>query len=110
MPSDDIKDIYRQLVRKLEERCRLGGVMGVMHWDQEVIMPHGGAESRAMQMAALAGVLHEKSVDPFLGDLISKLINLEPDEFTGVEWCNIREAKREFDLETKIPKIGRAHV
>ena len=104
MPSDDIKDIYRQLVRKLEERCRLGGVMGVMHWDQEVIMPHGGAESRAMQMAALAGVLHEKSVDPFLGDLISKLINLEPDEFTGVEWCNIREAKREFDLETKIPK------
>ncbi len=104
MPSDDIKNIYRQLVRKLEERSRLGGVMGVMHWDQEVIMPQGAAESRAMQMAALAGVLHEKSVDPCLGGLINKLINSEPDEFTGVEWCTIREAKREFDLETKIPK------
>ncbi len=104
MPSNDIRDVYRQLVLKLEERSRLGGVMGVMHWDQEVIMPQGAADARAKQMAALAGVLHEKSINPRVGNLIGKLTASGTDEFTDAEWCNIREAKRKFDLETKIPK------
>lgn len=104
MVSNDIRDVYRQLVLKLEERSRLGGVMGVLHWDQEVIMPVGAGSARAKQMAALAGVLHEKSINPRIGHLIKKLILSGTDEFTEVEWCNIREAKREFDLETKIPK------
>ena len=85
----------------MEERSRLGGVMGLMHWDQEVIMPKGSAGARAKQMAALAGVLHEKSINQEMGNLINKLVKVGMSEFTNVEWCNINEAKREFDLQTK---------
>ena len=73
MSSNSIREDYRQLVLRLEERSRLGGVMGVMRWDQEVIMPKGAAVARSKQIAALAGVLHEKSVDPEFGNLIDRL-------------------------------------
>ena len=98
------RDIYRKLVLKLEERSRLGGVMGIMHWDQEVVMPKGSSEARSMQMAALAGVLHEKSTNPELGHLIDKLFGIEMDQFNEAEQSNINEAKREFDLQTKVWK------
>jgi len=104
MNSKTIKNIYNQLVSKLEERSRLGGVMATMHWDQEVIMPKGAVDNRSKQMAALAGVLHEKSIDSDFGGLIDKLVNADPVNFTEVEQCNINEAKREYDLETQIPK------
>ena len=105
MSSHESRDFYQKLVIKLEERSRLEGVMGIMHWDQEVIMPSGATEARSKQMAALAGVLHEKSIDPEFGSLINKLNNFNIKEFTDVEQCNVNEAKRTFELETKIPKV-----
>ena len=104
MTIKNTKDIYRKLVLKLEELSRLGGVMGIMHWDQEVMMPKGAASSRAKQMAALTGVVHEKTTNQELGHLIDELIEIGSCEFTKAEWCNIMEAKREYDLKTKIPK------
>jgi len=62
-----IKSVYEDLVEKLEEISRLGGVMSTLHWDQEVIMPSGAAKARAKQISALAGVIHEKATDPRLG-------------------------------------------
>ncbi len=100
----DHKNVYQQLVHRLEERSRLGGVMSIMHWDEEVIMPEGAAEARAKQMSALAGVLHEKSTHPALGGLLNGLNRASAIDFSEVEWCNIREARREYELETKIPK------
>lgn len=98
----DIETTYQDLVQRLEETSRLGGVMGILHWDQEVIMPSGAAESRAKQMGALAGVIHEKSTDPEIGRLLEKLD--KADSLSALERCNIREARREYDMETKVPK------
>ena len=104
MTLSNIKKDYQQLVLKMEERSRLGGILGVMRWDQEVIMPKGAGEARSKQIAALAGVLHEKATDPKFGHLVNKLIAVDKDELTEIERCNISEAKREFELETKLPK------
>ena len=93
---------YQKLVQRLEETSRLGGVMGILHWDQEVIMPSGAAESRAMQMGVLAGTIHEKSTDPEIGKLLDALDT--ENSFNALEQCNIREARREYDMETKVPK------
>ncbi len=98
------QDLYAQLTERLEEISRLGGVMGTLHWDQEVVMPPGSAEARARQMAALAGVLHEKTTDPKLGEWLKTLHAQGPNGFDPHQWCNIREAKRDFDLETRVPK------
>ncbi len=102
--ESDLKNIYYTLVRKVEERTRLGGVMGIMHWDQEVMMPPGAADSRAKQMAALAGVLHDKSTDPQVGQLLDLLVKAEESAFNDFEWCNIRESKRDYDIETRVPR------
>lgn len=97
-----MSDNYKKLVQKLEETSRLGGVMGILHWDQEVIMPSGAAESRAKQMGVLAGIMHEKSTDLEIGNLLEKLS--KEDSFNSFEQCNINEARRDFEMETKVPK------
>jgi carboxypeptidase Taq len=93
---------YQKLERRLEETSRLSGIMGILHWDQEVIMPSGAAESRARQMGVLAGTIHEKSTDPEIGKLLDALD--KENSFNAFEQCNISEARREFDMETKVPK------
>ncbi|MBI5426711.1 MAG: carboxypeptidase M32 [Nitrospinae bacterium] len=98
------RECYQSLVEKLEEKARLAGVMSIMHWDQEVTMPKGAWESRAKQMAALAGVIHEKSTAPEMGEWITKLMSSSKDVFSEFEWRNITEARRAYDMETKVPK------
>ncbi len=102
--SQNIKEKYGQLVKQLEEISRLGGIRGILHWDQEVILPEGGHGARSKQMSALAGVIHEKSTDPDLGRLIDSLHASDQDLFDANQRCNLREAKRDFDMETKVPR------
>ena len=71
--NEGFKKDYFLLTQRLQENTRLGGVMGILHWDQEVIMPTGAAESRAEQLGALAGVLHEKTTHPEMGKLLDRL-------------------------------------
>jgi carboxypeptidase Taq len=95
---------YQNLALKLEEIAHLSGVMSTLGWDQEVMMPAGASEARAKQIAALAGVIHERMTDPALGDCLSELNERGGDAFNEVERCNIREAQRSYMLETKVPK------
>ena len=93
---------YQQLVQKLEEISHLNGVMSTLGWDQEVVMPAGAGEARAKQMAALAGVIHERMTDPALGECLQELDGIAA--LDADEQCNVREALRNFELETKVPK------
>ena len=43
----------------------------VLEWDQATMMPDGGAEARAEQVAALDVVCHGLLADPATGDLLS---------------------------------------
>src|SRR5687768_9697465 len=95
---------YQNLVQKLEEIAHLNGVMSTLSWDQEVMLPAGANEARAKQIAALAGVIHERMTDPELGDCLAALKDENSDTFSEFERCNIREAQRDYELETKVPK------
>jgi carboxypeptidase Taq len=99
-----LKEDYSALVRLLQENSRLGGIMGILHWDQEVIMPVGASESRAQQLGTLAGILHDKTTHPDMGKLLDRLAQASENEFSKFEECNIREARREFDMATQVPK------
>ena len=59
------------LTKHLGEIGSLGGAMGILHWDQEVIMPEGATEARAGQMSALAGVIYDKCTDPKLEEWLN---------------------------------------
>lgn len=95
---------YPQLAQKLEEISHLNGVMSTLGWDQEVVMPPGAGEARAKQLSALAGIIHERMTDPALGECLQQLSDTSSTHLSEAEQCNIREAQRNYDLETKIPK------
>ncbi len=95
---------YQHLTEKLEEISYLNGVMSTIGWDQEVMMPSGAANARAKQISSLAGVIHERLTDAALGDCLTVLEQTGLDTFDVRQRCNIQEAKRNFDLDTKVPK------
>lgn len=95
---------YQQAVQKLEEISHLNGAMSTLGWDQEVVMPAGAGEARAKQMAALAGVIHERMTDPALGECLNELATGDFADLDVDAQCNVREALRSYTLETKVPK------
>lgn len=68
-------------------------------------MPRGGVKHRGEQMALLAGLVHDRATDPRIAELLSGIegsplvSNLE-----SAEAVNVRELRREFDRETRLPR------
>ena len=98
-----MQQTYQKLAKKLEELGQLEQIAGILHWDQEVIMPRGAAQARAGQIASLAGVVHEMQTNPQIGELLDQLESGSLNELDPYERCNIRETRRTYDRETKVP-------
>lgn len=61
---------YKALERRFHRLSVLGGVGGILHWDQSVMMPDGGAEARGEQLATLSVLSHELLTAPDMADLL----------------------------------------
>lgn len=83
----------------------MGSCGAVLGWDRETYMPSGGTEHRANQLSLLAGVAHEWSVNPRIGELLDQLddseLNDAPDSDSFV---NLREIRRSYDRARKLPQ------
>ena len=55
-----------ELRRRAGEIADLGGIGGLLLWDQNTMMPPGGADARADQFEALERILHDRITDPAL--------------------------------------------
>jgi carboxypeptidase Taq len=68
-------------------------------------MPRGGVTHRGEQMALLAGLVHDRATDPRIGELLSDVDGsaLVADA-ESVEAVNVRELRRDFDRETRLPR------
>lgn len=74
---------------------------GLMEWDQQTYMPHGGAAARAEHVGILSRMHHERlTSDEFARALELAAREAEPG---SVDAALVRVAKREYDLATKIP-------
>lgn len=62
-------DRWSALVSLGTELRTLGGIGGLIEWDQQVYMPTGSAVSRGAQSAVLSELVHRRVADPLLGDL-----------------------------------------
>jgi carboxypeptidase Taq len=62
-----------ELRRRAGEIADLSGIGGLLLWDQNTMMPPGGADARADQFAALERVVHDRITDPRLGRLLDAL-------------------------------------
>ncbi|CAM9329111.1 unnamed protein product [Ectocarpus sp. 4 AP-2014] len=99
------RELYGKLCKKLKEVERLAGIQGLLSWDEQVMMPAGGAASRANQKTALAAVIHEKKVDTGLGDLLRQLQEEQKGEAASElsvhEAAVVRDAVRDYNHETR---------
>jgi carboxypeptidase Taq len=62
-----------ELRRRAGEIADLSGIGGLLLWDQNTMMPPGGADARADQFEALERIVHDRITDPELGRLLDKL-------------------------------------
>ena len=76
-----------------------------MQWDAEIVMPRNGVKHRGDQMALLAGLVHDRGTNPRIGELLAECegssLVADPE---SVEAVNVRELRRDFDRETKLPR------
>ena len=96
---------YSKLVEHLQRTELLRSTASVLGWDEQTYMPPGGAEHRSQQLGLLAGLAHEWSTRPEIEEWISELEQSElmqaRDSAAAV---NIREARRDYDRLTKLPR------
>src|SRR5689334_20836091 len=99
-----MQDKLTQLKNRLARISDLDHAQEILNWDMEVMMPSGGADSRADQIATLETLTHQYFVDEEVGALLEDLqpyadsLPYESDDASV-----IRVTKRDFDKEVRVP-------
>lgn len=62
---------FAALLARIRQLNDLGKVAGLLGWDRDVNMPAAATPDRAQQMATLAEVMHERLVDPAVGEALA---------------------------------------
>jgi carboxypeptidase Taq len=88
------------LRERLAGLADLRGVLQLLEFDQETLMPPAGAAGRAEQLATLSGVVHEAQTDPALLELIEATAAAEP---AGADAPLVRIARRDADKARRVP-------
>jgi carboxypeptidase Taq len=92
---------WDDLSPKLDQLAGMSHAIKLLYWDQSVMMPVGGSESRARSLATLEEVAHEMLVDPSIGELLDEL---EGDESLDDDQnAHLRVLRREYDRSVRIP-------
>jgi len=76
MTREENRDFFTSRWR---EMSLLDSTAAVLGWDEQVMMPHGGASWRASQFSLLARMSHAIIVDPKLGDALRAVAADETD-------------------------------
>jgi carboxypeptidase Taq len=93
---------YQQLEARKKRTSALGNAMGILHWDQQTMMPEGAAPARAAVLAELSAWMHEMETGQELSDLIAAA---ESDTDKLDEWqrANLREIRHQFVHANAMP-------
>lgn len=93
---------YQKLVDELKRIHLLGSTMGLLGWDEQVMLPAGSARFRAEQKAALADLIHREFTREEIGQWLSDLESQE-DSLDEGQRAVVREARRDYDRSVKLP-------
>ncbi len=92
---------YQNLETRFRRLNALREAAGVLHWDMSTVMPRGGAEARAEQLAALDVTCHEMMADGALTDLFEEAEN-QAERLDPWRRANLREMRREWRHATAV--------
>ena len=96
---------YDQLCTHARKTGIFESINCLLGWDERTLLPTAAGKFRGEQMATLAGLVHERQVDPRIGDWLHELelSDLASDP-TADAGATIREMRREYDKLTKLPQ------
>jgi carboxypeptidase Taq len=95
---------YQQLVKRLADVHNLDRTAAVLGWDQQTLMPPGGAAARASQLATVTRLAHEI----FTSDETARLIEDAAAEHDGADYDSdevslIRVTREDYEDAVKLP-------
>lgn len=97
--------VYASLIRASQEASLLGSCAELLGWDEDTYMPARGGAHRGRQLALLAGLHHERSTDPRLGEWLaaveSSALVADPLSAPAV---NVRLWRRAYDRACRVPR------
>jgi carboxypeptidase Taq len=82
---------YRQLEQRFARMGAIAEATGMLHWDMAAVMPEGGHDSRAEQLATLNVIGHEMLTAPEMADLLELAGDGGLDDW---QRANLHEMKR----------------
>ncbi len=91
---------YEKLEALFARLATIDEVVGVLHWDMSAMMPDGGSEARAEQLATMRILHHEMLTAPELVDLLDEAGCGELDPW---EQANLREMRRQWIHAAAVP-------
>jgi carboxypeptidase Taq len=93
---------YETLENRFHRLAHLGGAAAVLEWDWAAIMPTGGADARAGQIAELHLISHEIITDPQLADLLGEA-EASRDSLDPWQNANLREMRHRWAHANALP-------
>lgn len=93
---------YAHLEQRFAKLARLQDIAAMLQWDSAAMMPAGGAEPRAEQLALLKVMSHELLTDAAVGDWLA---GAEGEAGAFDEWqrVNLAEMRRSYLRATAVP-------
>ena len=97
---------FQELQTRLSAIHDLNAANAVLQWDQQTLMPPGGAAARARQLATIGRLAHEQQTDPTLGRLLDDLRAFEEQQpYESFEASLIRVARRDYEQAVQVPAL-----
>jgi len=93
---------YRDLERRFAQLSRLQDIAAMLQWDSAAMMPPGGAEPRAEQLAMIKVMAHEMLTDARTDDLIAGAA-AETGTLDAWQQANLAEIRRNHLRATAVP-------
>jgi carboxypeptidase Taq len=93
-----------QLRERMAELSDLGAIQMLAGWDQLVMMPAGGAPSRAHQLGTLARLAHERATATEIGEWLEQID--AAGEASGLDELDrdvVRLARRDWERARRVP-------
>ena len=94
---DDLLAAYRGIFD-------LGRVASLLSWDQQTMMPPGGARMRGEQLATLSSELHRRITAPTVADALELLAtDAAGTELDDEQLAQVRQVRRFYEKEARLP-------
>lgn len=93
---------YHELEILTREITQLKEISAIMGWDEACMMPAAAGDRRGEALASLASVVHERAINPRIGDLLDQAQGSN-EPLDDWQRANLREMQRDWIEATAVP-------